>query len=55
MQNDEMRETLENTKSTNELANTEFQLKLKILEKEKEEILKRENMTIKVMNVGTIY
>jgi len=47
-QNAEMQKILERTKSTNEFANIELQQKLKTLQQEKEEIIKRENTRIKV-------
>lgn len=46
-QNAEMQRTLERT---NEFANIEFQQQLKTLQREKEEIIKRESTKIKVIN-----
>lgn len=46
--NIEMQKSLEVTKNTSELTNTELQQQLKVLQKEKEEIIKRENMKNKV-------
>lgn len=46
-QNVEMQETL---KRTNEFANIELQQQLKTLQREKEEIIKRESTKIKVIN-----
>ncbi|XP_072747711.1 uncharacterized protein [Anoplolepis gracilipes] len=45
--NVEIQNILEITKSTGELTNTELEQQLKVLQKEKEEIIKRENMKIK--------
>lgn len=47
-QNTEMQKTLERTKNINEFANNELQQQLKTLQREKEEIIKRENTKIKV-------
>lgn len=44
----EAQKSLEITKNTSELTNTELQQQLKVLQKEKEEIIKRENVKIKV-------
>lgn len=49
-QNVEMQKILEKTKSTNEFANIELQQQLKALQREKEEIIKRESTKIKVTN-----
>lgn len=46
--NIEMQKTLEAHKSTNELTNIELQKQLKVLEQEREEIIKRENMKLQV-------
>jgi len=48
-QNDEMQETLENIKSTNEVDSIELQQQLKTLQREKEEAIKRENTRLKVI------
>lgn len=50
-QNEEMQKTVEETKSTNEFATTELQQQLKTLQREKEEITKRESIKIKVTNL----
>lgn len=50
--NIEMQKTLEMTKSTSELTHTELQQQLKALQ-EKEKIIKRENMKIKVKRKQT--
>lgn len=49
-QNVEMQKILEKTKSTNEFANIELQQQLKALQREKEEIIKRESAKVKVTN-----
>lgn len=49
-QNAEMQKTLERTKSINEFATIDLQQQLKTLQREKEEIIKRENTKIKVIN-----
>lgn len=51
--NIETQKSLEITKNTSELTNTEFQQQLKVLQREKEEIIKRENMKIKVKREQT--
>jgi len=48
-QNDEIQETLENIKTTNKMDNIEQQQQLKNLQREKEEVIKRESIKIKVM------
>ncbi|XP_024892383.1 CAP-Gly domain-containing linker protein 1-like isoform X1 [Temnothorax curvispinosus] len=53
MQNTAMKENLERTKSTNEFTTTELQQKLKALQREKEEIIKRESTKNK--NAETLY
>ncbi|XP_071563815.1 uncharacterized protein [Temnothorax nylanderi] len=53
MQNTAMKESLERTKSTNEFTTTELQQKLKALQREKEEIIKRESTKNK--NAETLY
>ncbi|XP_011869249.1 PREDICTED: myosin-4-like, partial [Vollenhovia emeryi] len=52
-QNTEIQQTLERTKSTNESANIDLQQQVKILQREKEEIMKRESL--KVKNAETLY
>lgn len=52
--NIEMQNSLEVTKNTSELTSTELQQQLKVLQKEKEEIIKRENMKNKVKNVNKL-
>lgn len=49
--NAEMQITVEKTKSTYESANNELQQQLQALQKEKEEIIKRESTRIKVTNL----
>lgn len=48
MQKTEMQKTLEKTKATNEFASNELQQQLKTLQREKEEIAKRESTRVKV-------
>ncbi|XP_077270503.1 uncharacterized protein LOC143901802 isoform X2 [Temnothorax americanus] len=53
MQNTAMKENLERINSTNEFTTTELQQKLKALQREKEEIIKREST--KTKNAETLY
>lgn len=52
--NIEMQKTLEITKSNSELTNIELQRQLKVLQREKEDIIKRDNTKIKVKRKQTI-
>lgn len=52
--NTEMQKTLEMTKSNSELTNIELQRELKVLQREKEDIIKRDNTKIKVKRKQTI-
>jgi len=51
--NVETQKSLEITKNTSELTNTELQQQLEVLQREKEEIIRRENMKIKVKREQT--
>lgn len=54
-QNDKMQKTLEEMKITHELDNIELQRKFKSLEREKEEVMQRENTSVKVKISQLVY